>query len=183
MHPLEKFKYCPVCGSAHFVENSEKSRRCENCGFEYFMNPSSANVAFILDGEGRLLVERRKKEPAKGTLDLPGGFADIGETAEQGVIREVKEETGLDVVSAKYLFSEPNVYRYSGIDVPTLDMFFFCKVGDVSVLQAADDAAECVWMPLDEIRTEQFGLRSVRWGLIKFLEEIKGGMKPGGGAE
>ena len=78
MHPLLKYEYCPMCGSHHFVENSEKSRKCENCGFELFMNPSAANVAFIMNKKGELLVERRKQEPAKGTLDLPGGFADPG---------------------------------------------------------------------------------------------------------
>ena len=94
MHILEKFGFCPVCGSAHFKPVSEKSMLCENCGFEYFVNPSAATVAFILNSKGELLVERRKREPAKGTLDLPGGFADMDETAEQGVAREVLEETG-----------------------------------------------------------------------------------------
>ena len=44
-----------------------------------------------------LLVCRRAKEPAKGTLDLPGGFIDMNETGEEGVSREVWEETGLKV--------------------------------------------------------------------------------------
>lgn len=167
-----KFEYCPLCGSHHFVENSAKSRKCENCGFEMFMNPSSANVAFIVNSRGELLVERRKREPAKGMLDLPGGFADPGETAEEGVRREVMEETGLKVTRVEYAFSQPNVYRYSGIDIPTLDMFFRCKVEDESQLNAADDAAECMWLKPEDIHTEQFGLRSVRWGLIQFLEGL-----------
>ena len=103
-------------------------------------------------------------------LDLPGGFAQIGETSEEGVCREVMEETGLKVVSAQYLFSLPNVYRYSGIDIHTLDMFYLCEVEDDSALAAGDDAAECMWIKPEDIHTEQFGLRSVRWGLIKFLE-------------
>ena len=156
MHPLTKYEYCPLCGSHHFAVSSEKSRKCENCGFELFMNPSSANVALIMNERGELLVERRKREPAKGTLDLPGGFADPGETAEEGVCREVMEETGLTVTSAEYIFSMPNVYRYSGVDIPTLDMFF-----------------ECMWVKPSDIHTEQFGLRSVRWGLIKFMERLK----------
>ena len=98
MHFLEKFKFCPVCGSQHFVENNEKSKRCENCDFVYFMNPSAANVAFILNERGELLVEKRRNEPGKGTLDLPGGFTDANETGEEGIIREVKEETNLQVL-------------------------------------------------------------------------------------
>lgn len=117
MHPLTKFEYCPLCGSHHFTVNGEKSRKCENCGFEFFMNPAAATVAFILNSKGELLVEKRKREPAKGMYDLPGGFADMRETAEQGVRREVLEETGLTVNHVQYMFSLPNIYlqwrRYS----------------------------------------------------------------------
>ena len=173
MHVLEKFSYCPKCGSSHFVVSSEKSKKCENCGFEYFLNPSASVAAFILNKKGELLVERRKKEPAKGMLDLPGGFADIGETVEESVVREVREETSLVVTSARYLFSLPNIYRYSDFDVHTLDMFFACEVEDESKLEAADDAAECMWMPLSDIHTEQFGLRSVRQALHQFLDMQK----------
>ncbi len=173
MDLLEKFGFCPVCGSSHFAQASPKSKRCGNCGFEYFMNPAAAVVAFITNGRGELLVERRKIEPAKGTLDLPGGFADVLETAEESVAREVMEETGLRVAEARYLFSLPNVYRYSGLDVQTLDMFFDCKVEDCSALKAGDDAAECFWVALGDIHTEQFGLRSVRQGLYQYLEKVR----------
>lgn len=168
-HPLERFRYCPVCGSDGFETNSSKSRKCRDCGFEYFMNSATSTVAIIEDGMGNVLVCKRAKEPAKGTLDLPGGFCDCMESAERGIAREVMEETGLKVTEAKYLFSLPNIYRYSRIDIHTLDMFFECKVEDESVLTANDDAAECMWVGPDDIHTEQFGLRSVRWGLIKFL--------------
>lgn len=171
MNLVDKFKYCPVCGSSHFEKNSPKSKKCGNCGFEYFMNPAAAVVAFITNGNGELLVERRKCEPAKGTLDLPGGFCDTLETAEEGVAREVMEETGLKVTSAVYQFSLPNVYHYSGLDIETLDMFFVCEVEDVSQLKPMDDAAECAWIAASDIHTEQFGLRSVRQGLYEYLKK------------
>ncbi len=104
MHPLHLFKYCPECGSAHFEINNEKSKRCADCGFTYYFNPSAATVAFILNHKNELLVCRRGKDPAKGTLDLPGGFIDMAETGEQGVTREVFEETGLTVTETHYLF-------------------------------------------------------------------------------
>lgn len=128
-------------------------------------------VAFITNDKGELLVERRRNEPAKGTLDLPGGFTDVLETAEESVAREVREETGLVVTEARYLFSLPNVYRYSGLDIQTLDMFFACKVEDASQLKAMDDAAECMWIAPADIHTELFGLRSVRQGLYEYLKQ------------
>ena len=92
-HPLDLFQYCPECGSSHFEVNNEKSKKCTDCGFVYYFNPSSATVALILNDQNELLVCRRAKEPAKGTLDLPGGFIDMNETGEEGVAREVLEET------------------------------------------------------------------------------------------
>lgn len=169
MHPLEKFKYCPVCGSKHFEVNDDKSKKCQNCGFVYYLNPSAATAAFILNDRDELLVLTRRKEPAKGTLDLPGGFTDIGETGEEGIRREVKEETNLDVTEARYLFSFPNVYLYSGFPVPTEDLFFRCRVKSFDNVCAEDDAATYQWIPLKDIHTEQFGMRSIRQALGEFL--------------
>ena len=140
-HPLDKFKYCPVCGSPHFYIHNEKSKQCADCGFTYYANPSSATVALIVNEKNELLTVRRGKEPAKGTRDLPGGFVDMDETGEQGMMREVKEETGLVVNRVEFLFSIPNLYEYSGMIIHTLDMFFLCQVDDMAAVRAMDDAA------------------------------------------
>ena len=173
MHPLELFKYCPKCGSPHFEVNNEKSKRCADCGFVYYFNSSAATVAFILNDKNELLVCRRGKEPAKGTLDLSGGFIDMYETGEEGVAREVLEETGLQVEEAVYQFSLPNTYLYSGFLVHTLDQFFLCRVQGTSRINAMDDVAESFWLPLDEVNPEEFGLDSVREGVRRFLKEHK----------
>lgn len=170
-HPLAQFKYCPECGSAHFEEHNEKSKTCADCGFIYYFNPSAATVAFILSAKQELLVCRRAKEPAKGTLDLPGGFLDMYETGEEGVVREVNEETGLKVVEAKYLFSLPNTYLYSGFLVHTLDQFFLCRVSDEIQIHAMDDVADAFWLPLEQVEPAKFGLDSVREGVTRFLKE------------
>ena len=171
-HPLSLFTYCPKCGSAHFAVNNEKSKKCTDCGFVYYFNPSAATVALILNKKEELLVCRRAKEPAKGTLDLPGGFIDIAETGEEGVAREVLEETGMQVTKASYLFTLPNIYIYSGFPVHTLDMFFLCTVENTDSFSAMDDVADSFFLPLSEVYPEEFGLNSIREGLKKFLSSI-----------
>lgn len=172
-HLLNTFHHCPRCGSSRFVENDERSKHCEDCGFTYYINASGAYVAFILNKKGELLVARRDREPAKGTLDIPGGFADPGETAEEGVAREVLEETGLEVVSTEYLFSIPNRYVFSGMTIPTLDLFFRCDVADETAVSAADDAAEVMWIPIEEVRPEEFGLKSISKGVKRFVAQFR----------
>lgn len=173
LHPLHKFRFCPVCGSVHFEENNAASKKCASCGFTYYFNPRGATVALILNERNELLVARRAKDPAKGTLDLPGGFIDSNETAEMAVAREVREETGLTVDSARYLFSLPNIYPYSGMDIHTIDLFFRCEVSDYKALRAMDDVGALYWIPLNEIEPAMFGLSSVRKGVIQFMALVK----------
>ena len=172
-HPLELFRFCPKCGSSEFEIHNALSKHCANCGFTYYQNPRASTAAFILNGKGELLVARRAKDPAKGTLDLPGGFVDNNENAEQGMVREIEEETGLKVEADKvqYMFSIPNIYRYSGMDIHTLDLFFLCRVAEDAEVKAADDAAELTWLPLREVYVERFGLRSIREAVHRFLQQ------------
>lgn len=95
----------------------------------------------------------------------------MGETAETGVAREVKEETGLTVTHTQYLFSQPNRYLYSGIEIPTLDLFFSCTVTDTATARAADDAAEILWLKADEIDPNDFGLDSIRQGITRIVNK------------
>lgn len=171
-HPLEKFRFCPLCGSERFFENNFKSKRCEACGFVYYFNPSSSTVAVIVNENNELLAVRRAKQPAKGTLDLPGGFCDCFETAEEGVRREVLEETSLRVDSGKFLFSIPNIYPYGGLDIHTIDLFFLCRVSETKGATAMDDAGEVLWLPWENVNPEDFGLKSISFG-VKRLQEMR----------
>lgn len=171
-HPLNQFQYCPVCGQHAFVAINEKASQCETCGFVYYFNPSSAVACFLRNQQDELLLVRRAYNPAKGTLDLPGGFVDMNESLEDAVIRELKEETALDIVQCKYLFSLPNIYVYSGFEVHTLDAFYECLVDSFDLAIASDDAAEIIITPIAELDPELFGLLSVKKGIIQYKKQF-----------
>ena len=175
-HPLHLFRFCPKCGAGNFVENDFKSKRCGECGFVYYFNPLAATVAIIMNRNGEVLVAVRSKEPAKGTLDLPGGFCDSYETAEEGVAREVLEETGLKVTKAQYLFTIPNTYNYSGMELHTMDIFFKCEVEDCNAVVADEEVADLRWVDIDELDSRDFGLQSISKSIGMFKDLYKNNM-------
>lgn len=181
-HPLELFAHCPKCGSPHFGVVNAKAKKCEDCGFEYYANAQAACACFITDLMENMLVAVRGKEPAIGTYDLPGGFVDMDETAEEAMARELMEETGIDAFGGlrggihrppKYLFSLPNLYLYSGMTLHTLDLFYHLKVESLVpyVDQAGDDVAKLLIVPIREIVPADFGLRSIRRAVEMVREE------------
>lgn len=172
-HPLALFRYCPRCGSKHFEIHNFKAKHCADCGFTYYFNPSAATVAVIIDRQARLLVCRRAKDPAKGTLDLPGGFVDPYESNEEGMLREIREETGCRARIARFLFSLPNTYLYSGFLVHTTDCFFLCCLEPGETPEAHDDAADLRWIPLEAVCADEFGLDSVRSGILRLTEMFR----------
>lgn len=170
MHPLHQFDYCPKCGAKTFIESNEKAKHCTTCGFVYYFNPSAAVACFIRNPEGELLLVRRAKEPAIGTLDLPGGFVDMHESAEEAAYREVKEETGLDLAECHYLFSIPNIYPYSGFEVHTVDQFFECLTESFDGAKAEDDAAEIIIIPANRLNADDFGLQSIKKAVVRYIK-------------
>lgn len=92
-----KDSHCSYCGSA-YPPGAAWPRRCPGCGRTGYLNPAPVAVALQPVRHGRstgLVVVRRSIGPARGTLALPGGFMDVGETWQQAVTREMQEETGI----------------------------------------------------------------------------------------
>ena len=171
IHPFTKFRFCPCCGSTRFAVHDSKSKQCADCSFTYYYNAAAAVVAIVLNERDELLVCRRVNDPAKDTLDLPGGFVDAGENAEESLRREVREETGLALSSVEYLFSFPNEYLFSDFMVYTCDMFFFCRAADSTLLTSGDDAADCRFIPRSAVKPADFGLQSIRQGITEFCQD------------
>ena len=163
------FATCPKCGARALKPSGPYSFDCSECDFVYYMNAAAAVAGLIVDSRERLLVTVRARDPEKGTLDLPGGFIDPGETAEAALAREIEEELNLKVAAMEYFMSMPNRYLYRQVLYATLDLAFVCRVDDFSGMRPMDDIADVVHLPLGQIDLSRFGFESVKTILTRFL--------------
>lgn len=99
-------RFCQHCASSlqtRFVDGETRDRLvCEGCGFIHYLNPRLvANV--LPERRGRILLLRRGIEPSYGKWAFPGGFLEMGESAQEGAEREAMEEVGLTVTAGPLL--------------------------------------------------------------------------------
>lgn len=110
------------------------------------LQPNLTVDAIVLDGQGRLLLVERGRDPYKGRFALPGGFVEYGETVESAVVRELLEETGIraKIVELFGVYSDPDRDPRGH----TVTIVFRLKVAG-GELRAGDDAAKARFFPLD----------------------------------
>ena len=91
-----KYKFCPKCATELAAVEIEgtKRQKCPACDFVFWNNPIPV-VAAIVEHDGKVILTRNKGWPEKW-VGIVAGFLEKGETPENGVLREVKEELGLD---------------------------------------------------------------------------------------
>jgi 8-oxo-dGTP diphosphatase len=92
------YRYCPHCATPldSALEGLRERPTCPGCGFIQYLNPPLA-ATILLPREDRVLMARRTIEPRRGYWTLPGGYVELGESAEEAAVREAKEEVGVDV--------------------------------------------------------------------------------------
>jgi ADP-ribose pyrophosphatase YjhB (NUDIX family) len=137
---------------------------CDDCGFTYYHNIAAA-VAIVFTFEDKVLFTVRNVDPDKGKWDLPGGFIDPNETAEEAACREIKEELGIEILTSelKYITTSPNNYLYKNVPYRTMDIFYECPLkSDVISITAEDEIQELIWVKRSEIDLNQIGFVSIR---------------------
>ena len=118
------FNFCPNCGGKNIKNVNMRKWKCDDCGFTLYNNVAAAVGLVIQNEQGKVLFEKRAKEPRKGFLALPGGFVDPNESAEEACFRECREEIGVEPLSVKYIATFPNTYEYKNVIYKTCDIFF-----------------------------------------------------------
>ena len=159
---MKILKYCPGCGKESLNWDGEKKWSCPECNFILYNNVAGA-VAVVIRFENEIYLTKRNRDPKKGKLDLPGGFVDPRESAEETCKRELFEELQLevDISNLKYLTSLPNVYQYKEIDYNTIDLFYEYPVSEkFRVKLDISEISEAVWIPLQELNPEDLAFDS-----------------------
>ena len=142
---LGHFKYCPVCGTR--LSEKEKGGKhrpaCPKCGYVQFHNPVPG-VVVVIEKDGQVLLGKRAGGHGKGNWGLPQGYIEFEEDFLTAAIREVKEETGLDVEIRSILnvvsnFLSPRLH--------TLAIILLAGVKSGKPC-AADDLETLEWFPL-----------------------------------
>lgn len=95
-------------------------------------------------------------------LGLAGGFIDVGETAEEALRREVREEVNLELDSVDFLCSQPNSYSYRDVTYPVLDLFFVASVSRPEAAAALDAVESFCWRDPLNVRPEELAFPSMR---------------------
>ncbi len=173
---VRKYKHCPFCGSLLEEKHIDGKTRqvCSSCGFVHYRNPTPA-AGVILIEESEVLLVKRKYAPKVGMWTLPAGFVEADENVWKCAVREMKEETNLDV-RLSGLFN-----IYSAFDDPrasvVLVLFLAERIGDRGELQCGDDASDARFFHIDNI-PEDIAFLAHRQALKEIKQYIESGGKP-----
>jgi len=166
---MKKFNYCPSCGASDLLFDGVKEFNCKECSFAYYHNVASA-VAVILEHDKKILVTKRGEEPGKGKLDLPGGFVDPKESAEEAAKREIREELKIEIGDLQYFGSFPNIYEYKDVVYNVCDLFFFSKINTLVTDFDKAEIEELILVNPSEIPLDKFAFESTKMCLGHFCK-------------
>jgi tRNA (cytidine/uridine-2'-O-)-methyltransferase len=170
LQPAQSFRHCPRCGHGPGVPVEHALLTCPACGFHFHFNPAAAAGVLVEDDAGRVLLLRRAQEPARGAFGLPGGFVETGESVEQAIERETREETGLALEGIEYLGGWPNLYTWRGLTYPVLDLYFTARAHTGSTASPRHEVDECVWTRPEHVDPATLAFPTTRAAFARYCE-------------
>ena len=167
MDPIKYFKFCPNCRQP--FKKPVIPIDCQNCGFHLYLKPALTTALILGNAKGEVLLTKRKSPPKKNYWDLPGGFVDFKETAEQCLRREIKEELGINLKRIKYFGSYWSYYPYRGIRYQTLCLVYTATYRNEKI-KIHDDVVDYRFFLKKKIPIEKLSFDDVRHALVDYLK-------------
>ena len=154
-------RFCGRCGQPVQHGSGERMLKCPSCGNSIYPKIAPAVIVGLIDGD-RLLMTKYNGRAYK-RYALIAGFTEIGETAEETVIREVQEEVGLKAKNVRYYKSQP-----WGTEQDLL-LGYFCDLdGDDTISLDEDELSTAEWVSRDDMNMEEDGFSLTREMMLAF---------------
>ncbi len=169
--PTEPYRFCPADGTRLEDPRPSGGATCPLCGRSWYRNSAPA-VGAVIVRDGKALVTVRAREPEKGRLDLPGGFVEVGEHPADGLVREVREELGVEAeVLGTPVLLATHTYGEDGNWVLAIGFRVRLKGGEI---RPTDDVAEVRWVSVEELDSLDFAWEHDRRLVRTALEKNNG---------
>uniref|UniRef100_A0A804QEX3 Nudix hydrolase domain-containing protein n=1 Tax=Zea mays TaxID=4577 RepID=A0A804QEX3_MAIZE len=152
-----KIKFCPACGSPTKLaipDGDEKMRAvCSSCGRVHYENPKMV-VGCLVEHDNKVLLCRRKIEPAYGLWTLPAGYLEVGESTAEGASRETLEEACADVEI---------VSPFAQLDIPLIGQSYIIFRARLKTpnFSPGPESLECALFALDDIPFDSLAFSSI----------------------
>lgn len=131
-------RFCGRCGEPTVHAPSERAKLCPKCGLLSFPRLSPAVIMLVQRGEDEFLLARNPNFP-EAFYSVLAGFVEPGESLEEAVAREVREEVGLEVTDIRYFSSQPWPFPHS------LMIGFTCTYAGGDIVPQPDEIVHAAW--------------------------------------
>ncbi len=136
-------RFCGRCGGRTGFHPLERAKWCDTCNIPWYPRLAPCVIVVIRKGDQFLLAQSSRM--TRHFYSLIAGFVEPGESLEQAVVREVKEETGLDVTNIRYQGSQPWPFPHQ------LMMGFFADYAGGELVLQADELSDAGWYSPDDL--------------------------------
>jgi ADP-ribose pyrophosphatase YjhB (NUDIX family) len=168
MAPL--LRNCSRCGGrltyGHVPSEDRDRHRCSDCGHVTYVNPRLVTTALPITAEGNLVLIRRAIPPGVGTWAQPGGFLEADETVIEGAVREIHEETRLEIVPTGIVGIYPQPHASVVVVVYVADV-----VG--GEMQVTPETLDVQAFAIDDIPWAGIGFNTSLWAVRDYVRTVR----------
>lgn len=164
-HMTQSMRYCPICGGRNHLNNNQLAMQCGDCRTLHYPRIFPCIIVAVRKENQILLAQHPRHR--NGMYTVIAGFLEVGETLEQCVAREIKEETGIDVTNIRYFGSQPWAFPSS------MMMAFLADYAGGVVKPDYQELSDANWFGVDDM-PEVAPQGTIARALIeKTLDDIK----------
>jgi NAD+ diphosphatase len=142
-HMTQSIRYCPVCGGRNHLNNNQLAMQCGDCRTLHYPRIFPCIIVAVRKDKQILLAQHPRHR--NGMYTVIAGFLEVGETLEQCVAREVKEETGIEVANIRYFGSQPWAFPSS------MMMAFLADYQSGEVRPDYQELSDADWFSVDSM--------------------------------